>query len=285
MTTTTQAIMKRTAQQQKQSLPAKKKRARKTEMFGNTHNHVDDTESIIAEDSPGILYIEMTSTPKEVEKHSVTQSDAVEVIVIDDDSFLQSATHEQNNANIDEQQTFLTMKLSLSGNRYVTANTFKGYVMIHIRQFTEDGVPIKGKGIALTVVQWVELMSCIDGINNKLKHITDENVPDFKHHLGGNKYVRVTNGFRCVDLRLFWLPEDKREVVPTKKGIALSIQEWYEFTKLANSQVPKYVPEIMTTVPCIFRDDHANQMGYLECINCNPNYWTLQLRDAFYEEN
>ena len=42
-------------------------------------------------------------------------------------------------------------------------------------------------------------------------------------------YISVTSGFRCVDLRKFYIPYDAKddgEIKPTQKGVALRLVEW-----------------------------------------------------------
>ena len=173
------------------------------------------------------------------------------------------------------QPSFTTMKLPLGGERYVTASMFRGQMMIHVRQFTDDGSPVKGKGLAMTLEQWVELVDSIEGIDLKIQSVADKAVPDFKHHLGSNKYARVNTDFFCVDLRQFWLPEGMTEVIPTKRGISLNFKQWTEF-KVAAVHVPVYVPAVLSTEPCMQRTDHVNQMGFWECRNCNPDFEQLQ---------
>ena len=130
--------------------------------------------------------------------------------------------------------------------------------------------PVKGKGLAMTLEQWVELVHCIIPVNTKIKSVRNPYVADYKHHLGGNKYVRVSTDFHCVDLRQFWLPENAREVVPTKRGIALNLLQWNKF-KAAVKAVPLYVPEVLTTGQCVLRPDHVTQRSFWNCLNCNPN--------------
>ena len=171
--------------------------------------------------------------------------------------------------------TPVLMSLPLGNDRYIKNGIFNESPMINVRQYHSEGYPTK-KGLAMTLVQWVELIGCIDQIDHKLEHIRSSLEPDFKHHLGSNKYVRVSTDFNGVDLRKFWLPDGSTESVPTRSGIMLTSREWQLFKDFAKNHVPKYVPEVETTTRCLQRADHANQLGYLECMNCNPNFVRLQ---------
>lgn len=182
---------------------------------------------------------------------------------------------EKHNELIASMGSSTHIKLPLTGERYVSSCVYRDQAMIHVRQFN-DGLPVKGKGLAMTLEQWNELVSCIDEIDKKVCSIRDEEVPNFRKHLGSNKHVSVSTDFYCVDLRQFWLPKGQLEVVPTRKGIALTLNEWAEFKKVVDL-VQLFIPEVLTTVPCMLRDDHANQMAFWQCSNCNPDYEQLLL--------
>jgi len=55
-----------------------------------------------------------------------------------------------------------------------------------------------------------------------------EGTQDVKYHehIGGGHYVSVTTVFRCVDFRRWFLPHDEQDPKPTKKGVALRLDEW-----------------------------------------------------------
>ena len=121
----------------------------------------------------------------------------------------------------------------------------------------------------MTLEQWVELVDSIEGIDHKIQSVADEAVPDFKHHLGSNKYARVNTDFFCVDLRQFWLPEGMTEVIPTKRGISLNFKQWAEFKAVA-AYVSMYVPDVLSTVPFVQPPDNTIQNGSLK--PCTSRY-------------
>ena len=91
---------------------------------------------------------------------------------------------------------------------------------------------------------------------------------NYMGHLGENVYCTVTEGSSCMNIRQFWKPKD--ELVPTKKGLCLRPIEY--------STLKEFVPKIGTTlseldrvVPCYMQSDHMNQLGALQCSECNPN--------------
>lgn len=91
----------------------------------------------------------------------------------------------------------------------------------------------------------------------------------YQCHIGGGYYVSVTTGFLCVDFRKFFKPYNSAEVKPTRKGVALRLNEWIELRHLIDTIHATY-PTLGTAVPCYLNDDHQNQLGALQCRECYP---------------
>ena len=91
-----------------------------------------------------------------------------------------------------------------------------------------------------------------------------------QHHIGG-AYVSVTTGYSCVDLRKFYQPYDSKDsqVKPTRRGMALRLDEWATLCHLIATINAAY-PSLGNAVPCYYGDDHVNQQGWLDCIECHP---------------
>jgi len=53
---------------------------------------------------------------------------------------------------------------------------------------------------------------------------------NFKVHLGSNYYVTLKSGYSLVHIRRWYIPENEKELRPTKKGIALSFEQWSKLT-------------------------------------------------------
>ena len=141
---------------------------------------------------------------------------------------------------------------------------WRGEQRVDLREW-EDDKPTK-KGISLTLMRWKNLVDRIEDVDKAL-----QNGSDYRLHLGGNVFCSVWEANPCVDIRQYWQPEDK--VVPCKKGLCLRPDE-YRRLKLMIPDVGSLVPELSSVVPCMFQGDHANQLGYLRCPECNPNDYT-----------
>ena len=92
---------------------------------------------------------------------------------------------------------------------------------------------------------------------------------------GQHIYCTVTEGNPCMDIRQYWKPKD--EVIPTKKGLCLRPIE-YSVLKELIPEIGTTLPELDAVVPCYMQSDHMNQLGALQCSECNPNdfanWWT-----------
>jgi len=75
-------------------------------------------------------------------------------------------------------------------------------------------------------------------------------------------------GFKCVDFRQFYMPYGKTEVKPTRKGIALRLTEWDQMKKVMELINNAY-PALACATACYFGNDHQNQLGALDCRECN----------------
>jgi len=95
-----------------------------------------------------------------------------------------------------------------------------------------------------------------------------ENV-SFKHPIGGGNYISITTGFYCVDFRRFFVPYGETEIKPTRQGIALRLREWDQMKRIVDEINSRY-PSLGTALPCYLGDDHLNQIGALNCRDCNP---------------
>lgn len=96
---------------------------------------------------------------------------------------------------------------------------------------------------------------------------------DYITHLGGNVYASVQANSICVDNRQCWFPKNRTEVVSTRKGICLKPTE-YGKVKNTACVIGDFVPELISVVPCPYRSDHMNQLGFLKCPECNPDHCT-----------
>ena len=150
-------------------------------------------------------------------------------------------------------------KLALENDRYVQVSQWQGEWRVDIREW-KNNEPTK-KGISLTLMSWKNLINQLEYLDKAL-----ENREYYQSHLGGNVYCKLYSV--CVDLRQYWKPEE--EVVPTKKGICLKPIE-YKLLKKHAVEIGKVLPELDAIVPCYLQSDHMNQIGALQCPECNPN--------------
>lgn len=71
-----------------------------------------------------------------------------------------------------------------------------------------------------------------------------------------------------VNIRHWWKPDDTTNPCPTKKGVILSKNKWKQL-KDTMTVMRDFVPELNdASIGCT--EDHENQMGMLQCPECNP---------------
>lgn len=162
----------------------------------------------------------------------------------------------------------------LGNERYVVVNEFNGKMLIHIRQYDMDAkrtvrYPTK-RGITLNVEKFKKLEElCVRDINECIKEVQEGKHVNYRYHLGGNVFVTVQSEWPSVNIRKWFLPPGESKELPTKKGIALTFEQW-SFIKGAINLVKGLLKEQWdSTVFCEFSEDHQNQLGFLRCSNPN----------------
>ena len=120
------------------------------------------------------------------------------------------------------------------------------------------------------VCRWASFRLMFDDIDSNIRKLLERD-QDVKYHehIEGGHYVSVTTGFRCVDFRRWFLPHDQQDQKPTKKGVALRLEEWAKMRNIVET-IDDNHPSLASAIPCYLQEDHQNQMGALECPECHP---------------
>ena len=96
-----------------------------------------------------------------------------------------------------------------------------------------DCISIEDKGTKradhFTSARWASFLQCLDQIDHQLRRLSGGEDVAYCMHYGVAWHVSLTKGFRCVDLRKFFIPTGQRMWKPTKTGIALRLNEWPTF--------------------------------------------------------
>ena len=142
-----------------------------------------------------------------------------------------------------------TKKIKIGDIRYVRA-TYE-YVII------ED--ELTHRHAMLNFQKFAKLYYSTDDINAAVEKVClNQEVVNFRQHIGGAWYVSVTSGFKCVDIRKYFMIDG--QLKPTRIGIGLRMSEWENLVKAIPS-IHADRPDIAATVPCYLREDHNNQQG------------------------
>ena len=98
------------------------------------------------------------------------------------------------------------------------------------------------------VCRWASFRLMFDDIDSNIRKLL-ERAQDVKYHehIGG---------------------DDEQDPKPTKKGVALRLEEWAKMRNIVET-IDDNHPSLASTIPCYLQEDHQNQMGALECRCCS----------------
>ena len=143
-----------------------------------------------------------------------------------------------------------------------------------LREYKEDQ-PTR-RGISMPILRFISLMHHEEVIGTALGRVmANDKTLDEKFHIGGNLFVSVKAPYWLVDIRQNFM-DSESQIRPTRKGLKLRVQEWNKLTTTFEA-VKQAIPETAMLTPCYAADDHQNQMGFLCCSECSPNYATSSL--------
>jgi hypothetical protein len=144
--------------------------------------------------------------------------------------------------------------------------------MVHIREYDnsdkDKSYPTK-KGVAFTKVRWATFHSQLDEIDRNVNLLKADQPVEYCQHIGGKYYVTISRGMKCVNIRRYFIPPNSTKELPTRSGIALRLDEWETLISTIHD-LHRTLPELKAARPCYASEDHANQLGYLNCVECNP---------------
>jgi Transcriptional Coactivator p15 (PC4) len=153
----------------------------------------------------------------------------------------------------------MTKLFSIGLNRYVSVKKQDGVLNITICELGSDV-----KSLTFPARRWVQLTSLVEQVDESINRLLVKQNVDLKLAIGGKFYVSVTTGFICVDLREFYYHPTKG-VSPTKRGIALRLNEWVTLKEVMQKLYVKY-PILASTTPCTYEPNHHQEI----CLECQP---------------
>ena len=143
-------------------------------------------------------------------------------------------------------------------------SVFNGVTYVHVRKLVDKKIPTKD-GITLNLQRCNELFMSLPHLDIAVNMMELNQQTFYRRHLGGNWHVTVQSGFKCVDIRKFWLPENATEMCATRKGIALTFEQYKEL-KNGLRTIDSFIPELRDVVPCYSIPNHDLQA----CAECSP---------------
>jgi hypothetical protein len=140
----------------------------------------------------------------------------------------------------------------LGENRLVSTRKEADGIAVIIKETNSD------KTIDLPAKRWQTLVNNAQVIDDNVNGLHEGRYVKLFQHLGGGCFVSVTTGFKCVDIRHFYIPGGSNAHRPTKQGIALRLGEW-ETLKTIMAQMVADVP----ATPPQPHDSEFNMEDYL----------------------
>jgi hypothetical protein len=176
-----------------------------------------------------------------------------------------------------QKKTEPVLKIHLGKSVYLAAQEFNGIMLIHLRVYetSQSGAIFPTKlGIALDLEKWQKLVElCLTDIDEGIEDMKIGKEVFYEKHLGENVFLRLDSKYPCVNIRKFFLPENLKEIRPTRKGCALNWNQWEELKKAVPIVQKTFQKELAEVEFCEMSADHQNQMGFYSCKRCNPNEW------------
>ena len=97
-------------------------------------------------------------------------------------------------------------------------SVFNGVTYVPVRKLVDNKYPTKD-GITLILQRCNELFMCLPYLDIAVNMMELNQQTFYRRQLGGNWHVTVQSGFKCVDIRKFWILENATEMCATMKGI------------------------------------------------------------------
>jgi len=160
-------------------------------------------------------------------------------------------------------------RFSIGNDRFASVRKFKGETRVDVREFTNGEIPTR-KGISLTPSRWAMFRRSVSALEEQLAS-EDQPLEGYMGiHLGGFVYAKANAEYRTIDIRQYFIPKNERKQIPTKKGITLRHFEW-NCLKSRMEDLTNLSPNLMNATPCGDDVSHSNQMGWMNCRECNPS--------------
>jgi Transcriptional Coactivator p15 (PC4) len=120
---------------------------------------------------------------------------------------------------------------------------------------------ISDKYAAVNFQKFVKVMAASDEIDAAVEQIRAFEEIEMKHHVGGNWFVSVGSGVRCVDLRK-WFFDERGDLRPGRIGMGLRLSDWQQL-KEHYSKMLEARPDLAATVLCF--DQPGHKAGKNQC--------------------
>ena len=155
-------------------------------------------------------------------------------------------------------------RFSIGQNRFVRVVMIKTpdftYPAVDIREFTPKGAP-SSKGVSLKPWRWTELVRSLAELDGLMTGKTHGHT---RIHLGGSWFATAGGEYACVNIRRYFIPRGKEDLIPTRKGIALRRSEWDALVYYVD-EINATNAELASMKRCLDEPSHNAAVGCPEC--------------------
>lgn len=125
------------------------------------------------------------------------------------------------------------------------------------------------KHVTFNLQKFIKIVANLPTITSELQKLKNNEPVSYWTHIGGNWYVSLNNGYKCVNIRKWFRAKDGL-MKPTRTGISLRLREWEQFKENIES-LRNSTPHVFQILPCYML--HRDQNDYQTCEECcPPNY-------------
>jgi hypothetical protein len=121
----------------------------------------------------------------------------------------------------------MSTTFNIGANRNVIFKKQDGELVAIIEETGTD------KKIIFTGKRWTQFLLIIEQIDNAVDQLIACKHVSYQTHIGGKWFVTISTGFRCINLRQFYM-NTAHGLQPTKRGIALRLHEWVKLKYFIN---------------------------------------------------
>ncbi len=124
----------------------------------------------------------------------------------------------------------------------------------------------------LPISRFKTLIARVNEIDQAVEYLALGDYVKFRRHIGSGYHVSIASSHRHIDIRRFY-QDHTGNLCPTGDGLSLKLTEWQQLKDIL-PQIRDLIPNYDSILECSVTSSHQNQVGFLQCPECNPYDYT-----------